>query len=707
MHSEDQGDGRRVCKYCHAGIKVFLNATRSRTPRLFRQKHVQKSYYFESNPVADVDCFVCIRLLRRGVLEPRGTTELMIKALPTAKPPWDIFIERAHGNASRAASLSMLADGDSSPPPLGLTLFSHKSLPPKFTDLGHDIPSSIWSPQNISMAKKCLDKCMTRHSDCLRPKIATDRLEIPLRLLFLEERGGSINARLVEKTAFPEDVRYLTLSHCWGTRRFLTLTERNYALLHEKIPLENHDFNPVFRDAIRVALDLGYSYLWIDALCIIQDAQDAWDWVQQCPRIGNYYINSDITISATGYSDGQAGLFASIEPATSGPIHLDFGAHGSYSMMVGDYPKSLIQDSPLLRRGWAVQEQMLSPRTLHFTRESLIWVCCEDASADVWLMSRFNDLQKGKGVFYQLQGAPVNRPSKAVEDILKTSFRVKDRIMRQDRDEEVSALMHDWYSAVLEQYYGSVLTYAGDRLPAISGLAAVFQRQVDSRYLAGHWEKGLLESLTWNVEVAHEQLPRSREPYVAPSWSWASLFAPVKVNVIPAPTGWKRDYIPIAKVLDADVTLASADLWGAVSDGVLRIDGALQKLEFIERQRTSLKPQYLGWAKLSYVKVTLDLYADIQSPSIQQYFQEEPNDAPAAEHFLLPLFIVSYTTSVVGLLLEKSSSHESAYERVAYVEMGVATYMDPGAEDLSGSKLSSEKLRKLFAKETTVEVEIV
>ncbi|KAI8629439.1 hypothetical protein F5Y19DRAFT_82086 [Xylariaceae sp. FL1651] len=60
------------------------------------------------------------------------------------------------------------------------------------------------------------------------------------------------------------------------------------------------------RDAAQVTRDLGIHYLWIDALCILQDSDG--DWHHESVRMANIYGNSFVTIFATGAWNCQGGL---------------------------------------------------------------------------------------------------------------------------------------------------------------------------------------------------------------------------------------------------------------------------------------------------------------------------------------------------------------------------------------------------------------
>ena len=51
---------------------------------------------------------------------------------------------------------------------------------------------------------------------------------------------------------------------------------------------------PAIQDAIRLTRLLGLRYIWIDALCIIQDDRD--DWTREASKMHKVYTQSTLTI---------------------------------------------------------------------------------------------------------------------------------------------------------------------------------------------------------------------------------------------------------------------------------------------------------------------------------------------------------------------------------------------------------------------------
>ena len=129
---------------------------------------------------------------------------------------------------------------------------------------------------------------------------------LPPRLIETSQDLSSDNAlqlRLVT-TSEPSRPVYATLSHRWG--ECLTLkTERSNPLEPtHSIPLSK--LPQTFRDAVVATNRLGYRYLRIDALCIVQD--DETEWANESIKMGAIYRGAAVTIAAHAASDTDSGF---------------------------------------------------------------------------------------------------------------------------------------------------------------------------------------------------------------------------------------------------------------------------------------------------------------------------------------------------------------------------------------------------------------
>ncbi len=105
---------------------------------------------------------------------------------------------------------------------------------------------------------------------------------------------------------------YMTLSHCWGTVKLLTLTSETVETLSSGFLFSL--LPPTFQDAVDVVLKLGISFLWIDSLCIFQDSLQ--DWQREAPLMCDVYRGSTCNIGASASTSSLEGLFRARDPVS-------------------------------------------------------------------------------------------------------------------------------------------------------------------------------------------------------------------------------------------------------------------------------------------------------------------------------------------------------------------------------------------------------
>jgi hypothetical protein len=139
---------------------------------------------------------------------------------------------------------------------------------------------------------------------------------------------------------------------------------------------------------MQLALKLGFRYIWIDSLCIIQD--DAEDWEVQSALMSEIYQNAVLTLAATSSKgDNEGCCIRSSQRAHALEITLpeDVGTcriavRKPLNHFDAQTTDSLIDHFPLLTRGWAFQERLLSPRVLHICESELVWECREASACE-------------------------------------------------------------------------------------------------------------------------------------------------------------------------------------------------------------------------------------------------------------------------------------------------------------------------------------
>jgi hypothetical protein len=336
------------------------------------------------------------------------------------------------------------------------------------------------------------------------------------------------------------------------------LTSRNLATLKHQISIS--DLPLTFKQAFEVTRRLGIRYIWIDSLCIFQDSTE--DWLHEAALMHKVYSHSYCTIAAAASADSTQGLFRRRKPHFLYPCEIEIPWLGKtkYQLVDFDFWASQIQDQPLHRRGWVVQERLLAPRVLHFSSQQLIWECRELSAAEKY----------PSGLLLVLSG-------------VQTSFKGLDpekdgarlRKLSGDNSQDPKFYAHHLWDKILVAYSSSLLTIGSDKLIALSGIAKRQQAELNDQYLAGLWGSFLPSQLLWNVESCRQidNSPSVRSSkYRAPSWSWAS------VDGVISPGGFADDGFLI-DIVEASITPATSDLTSLVKSGYLRIRGVLKELQ--------------------------------------------------------------------------------------------------------------------------------
>ncbi|KAE8136014.1 heterokaryon incompatibility protein-domain-containing protein, partial [Aspergillus pseudotamarii] len=303
----------------------------------------------------------------------------------------------------------------------------------------------------------------------------------------------------------------MTLSHCWGKRLGTdAITTRANLLGHMK-EIKLNDLPANFCDAISITRRLGIRYLWIDAICIIQDSQA--DWAQESVKMGHIYDSSYLTIAASASEDSTGGCYRSTgirQDKLGGGTLIEI----TNSLTVAkEQPSTLILWAPnlsdgdrlrepaplvgsaLSQRGWVFQERILSPRTIHFTNSQLVWECRE---------------------LYEMED---RLPFVTAQDTLSLAMN------REISPYRIKQIWYDWLIGF--GYSRRKFTIMGDRLIAIAGIARSLHERTGVPYIAGLWAKNLGFGLSWLEIPKHgtqypSQLLNKCNSRRRPTWTWAS-----------------------------------------------------------------------------------------------------------------------------------------------------------------------------------------
>ncbi|KAK0627868.1 heterokaryon incompatibility protein-domain-containing protein, partial [Immersiella caudata] len=321
-----------------------------------------------------------------------------------------------------------------------------------------------------------------------------------------EHTGGALHWKLTtwERPVPQPRPRYLTLSHCWGSSLHTCLLKASLSAF-TAVPSPAATLPKTYQDAMSVTDSLGFRYVWIDSLCIIQDDTD--DWKTQSAEMGRVYQHTSCNIAAAWAKEGSQGCFSARDPAAAiEPIRtsISIEAGGEVRLLAFDMIQrwkwlSSVVDSPLNQRGWVLQERYMSPRQLTFARDEVFWECRQLAASE----SHPGGLPP---VLFLPEGTDVPLSSKP----------------RLECVDELT-LRRNWMELV-EKYTASKLTVHTDKLIALAGLAGEARMMFGGdEYLAGMWRRDLHKQLVWYASLSTSSQPRAEKAaYLAPSWCWSS-----------------------------------------------------------------------------------------------------------------------------------------------------------------------------------------
>lgn len=181
------------------------------------------------------------------------------------------------------------------------------------TDINHSIAGPI--PNFIKTATPICRPGSDDAFNRIKDWISTCSRHIDCRSL----SGASLPKRVIDViTAAPDVVlvnsnseagQYTCLSHPWGKEvplmtKISTLNPHLNRISFDELP-------PTFQDAVKITRHIGIRWIWIDALCIIQD--DSLDWERESSDVATIYSNSYLTIAATSSARPSDGCFRRIE----------------------------------------------------------------------------------------------------------------------------------------------------------------------------------------------------------------------------------------------------------------------------------------------------------------------------------------------------------------------------------------------------------
>ncbi|RWA11278.1 hypothetical protein EKO27_g3823 [Xylaria grammica] len=308
------------------------------------------------------------------------------------------------------------------------------------------------------------------------------------------DKAGDLHLRAVDVidgcvVDLPPRAQYVALSYAWGKDQRVKLQTDNLLQLSSKGYLRSDFGRPskTIVDATHVVRSLGYRYLWVDALCIIQD--DAASIQQNVMEMDRVYSHALFTIVAAAGMDANHGL-----PGVSPETPRIQNQHRAIvnGLHIANRLQSDINSTWWNTRGWTYQERVLSSRLLFFSEVQVEYRCEDNCS----FQEQFHDAYR------------------------QASFSLFDSISNLDFTD---TNLFTVYANAVTEYTRRSITNQMDKLKAFQGILGRLKGPFQAPFLFGLpillFDVGLLWYPTGS-------LTRSNKAF--PSWSWAGWDGPVQ-----------------------------------------------------------------------------------------------------------------------------------------------------------------------------------
>lgn len=343
---------------------------------------------------------------------------------------------------------------------------------------------------------------------------------------FQHERGfrliDVVDECLVEQQ---EPSEYVALSYVWGDcnswshkcvkenvgrllRKQTLSTQSLDAQSERRIPL-------TIRNAMEFVRNLGLRFLWVDALCIIQD--DESEKARLIHGMNFVYENALFTIIAAAGHYADEGL-PGIQPRLTSLYDKRFRITTNDGVL--DIAATLPSLTEQVRRshwdmrGWIYQEQCLSKRCVYFTPHEVFFVCNEGKWRERYCLEPLGvtDFARcGPPFWTNLKEDHDSSPYLCLTDSEKANLGFEE------------------YQKALATYTRRDLTFSEDILNAFSGIFNKFCPGQDVVVTQGLLAQLLPRTLLWYPRrgCTRPEWYQEEKTCLHPSWSWASWKGPI------------------------------------------------------------------------------------------------------------------------------------------------------------------------------------
>jgi hypothetical protein len=301
---------------------------------------------------------------------------------------------------------------------------------------------------------------------------------------------------VIDNCLYKSDIRepFLALSYVWGpSAAKLQLTLKNAATLHIPGAFQKlrSQIPCTIYDSMLLTRGLGFRYLWVDQLCIVQD--DPGDVSRLISQMVTIYESASITIVAADGLDsnhGLGGLQGGL-PREKGPYHIVTLTQSQQFLAY----RQLSVPKKYFSRCWTYQEWHFSKRLLVFIEGTIVWKC-EQKDTQERISRRWS--------------LPIS---------LHDSYRLPGKFLDESH-ERLSWPDLTRYSWSLWDYNQRNLSHDSDVLSAFAGVICAFNPYFPGGFLQGLPELYFDLALLWQPDGALRRRKPNDSSISIPSWSW-------------------------------------------------------------------------------------------------------------------------------------------------------------------------------------------
>lgn len=306
------------------------------------------------------------------------------------------------------------------------------------------------------------------------------------------------------------DVKYAALSYVWPLFKSSQLVKSNFNQLHTPGFLRDSSIRlpKVILDAEEIVKKLGLKYLWVDALCIVQDDPTLKDDLIGAMDLiyGGAYFT---IVVATRTSPKENYSIPGVNGQQRRVPQLTAEVDGLEVVVALPTYEDALQSSVWSTRGWTFQEGILSKRCLIFTDFQMYFRCAHD--------SRCEDVEaEGSEIFDYHAAKPAARQG-------QLDYITNDGFLKKVSE---NTSFHE-YALLASAYSSRKLTFETDILNAFRGIMQGISSFVSpSGFYMGlpmdHFDAALLWYPTSQLKMRQSISMEKKIQANLPSWSWIS-----------------------------------------------------------------------------------------------------------------------------------------------------------------------------------------